>query len=123
MGGCLSNKKDEHDRLVMNNNMNKYLFKYSVIITKSFLKFEKNDRINILLCENDLILQNNKMTYPIIYNNIIGWSNYGYYYWNLSFMYNGSKKQYLLFGVPDSKNISEKLLQITKKIKLDYKDL
>lgn len=125
MGGCVSKKnKQEEDRLVINNNnMNKYLFKYKCIITRDFLDFKKNDNVNILLCENDLVLQNNKMTYSILYNNIINWANYGHYYWNLSFMYHKSNKQSLLFAVIDSRNISENLEEITTKIKLEYKDL
>ena len=97
MGGCVSKKNiEDQNILVKDNNINKYLFKYTGIITRSFLDFNKNDRVNILLCENDLILQNNKMSYPILYNHIINWANYGCYYWNLSFMYIGSEKVYYL---------------------------
>tara|TARA_B100000401_G_scaffold437018_1_gene381677 strand:- start:1396 stop:1773 length:378 start_codon:yes stop_codon:yes gene_type:complete len=125
MGGCVSKKKnkEERNKLVEKSNINKYLFKYKCIITNSFLDFNKNDEVNILLYENDLVLQNHKMTYSILYNNIVNWANYGNYYWNLSFVYHRSKKQHLLFAVIDSKNISENLEEITQKIKLEYKDL
>ena len=123
MGSCISKTPEETHNLVSNTDTDKYLYKYRVKLTRNFLRFRKNEFINLLLCENDLILENSKVRYGIIYNNIIEWGNYGYYFWTVSFMMNGDKKQYLLFGVNNSRDISKNLEEITSNIKRSYRDI
>lgn len=122
MGGCIGKKSEETDKLVKNQTINKYIYKVDVIITKKFMKFKKNTVVSILLCDNDLVIKSINNSYSILYQNIIEWGNYGYYYWNLVFMCNNNKYN-ILFSVEDSKSISEKLENITKNLKLYYKDL
>ena len=120
MGTCVSKQTEENFNLVSNTSIDTYLYKYKAKITQNFLKFKKNDIVHIYLCQNDLRLENTNFTYSILYNNIIDWANYGYFYWTFSLLNNNLKKKYILFNVDDSQIISSTLLNITTKLKKDY---
>ena len=117
MGTCISKQKEDKYKLISNTSIDKYLFKYKAKITQNFLNFKKNDNINIYLCNSDLRLQNEKFTFSILYNNIINWANYGYFYWTFSIIDNNLKEKYLLFHVDDSQIISKNIYNISKKNK------
>ena len=122
MGTCVSKQNEENFNLVSNTtNIDTYLHKYYAKITQKFLNFKKNDIVYIYLCENDLILENDNFTYSILYNNIIDWANYGHFYWTFSLLNNDFKKKYILFHVNDSQIISSTLLNITTKLKTEFK--
>lgn len=115
MGFCVSKQKEDTYNLVSNGNVDKYLFKYKVKIAQNFLGFKKNDSLYIYLCEDDLKLHNNNFTYSVLYNNIIEWANYGYYYWTFSILNNNFKQKYILFHVDDSQIISKNIDDLKKK--------
>ena len=123
MGVCISKSKEEHFNLISNSNLDGYLHKYSGRITQNFLNFKKNSYVTIFLCDNDLVIKNDNFHYSIIYNNIIDWANYGYFYWTFSYMDHGLKKKYIMFHVDDAQIISGNLGIITKNIKRSYKNL
>lgn len=126
MGGCYS-KKDQNTideiNILENKNIIKYLYKYNAQITGTYLSLKKNDFIYLYLGENDLILKKNDIEYYIIYQDIIEWYNFGYYYWGFTFKntQNISKNKSILLHVDDARIISTKLSEITKDLAKDYK--
>ena len=126
MGGCYSKKYQntiDEINILENKNIIKYLYKYKAQITCTYLSLKKNDIIYLYFSENDLILKKNNIEYYIIYQDIIEWYNYGYYYWGFTFKntQNINKNKSILLHVDDARIIYKNLLEITQDLAKDYK--
>ena len=125
MGGCYS-KKDKNTidevNILETKNIINFLYKYKVQITTTYLSLKKNDFIYLYFSENDLVLKKDNIEYYVIYQDIIEWYNYGYYYWGFTFKNPQNKNKSILLHVDDARTISMKLSEITKDLAKDYKN-
>jgi hypothetical protein len=120
--GKKNNMEDEEEELYNLTDIENIIHKYNCSIADSTYKLiQKDEKYNLYLCDNDLILKNRRNEFRIIYNNIIYWTSapnfFGFVFKNLK------NKEEVIIQVDNSNNIANNLKKITYDLVYYYKNI
>jgi len=120
--GKKNNMEDEEEELYNLPDIENFIHKYNCNILDSTYKLiQKNEKYNLYLCENDLIIKNRRNEFRFIYNNIIAWSFtpnfFGFTYKNLK------KIEEIIIQVDNADKMANDLKKITYDLVDYYKNI
>lgn len=114
------------DENLLNDNLdNKTKYTYQGSIKYSNINcLKKNDKYKIYLCENDLVLEDEKNNYTFLYQNISHWvysrNSFGFFLKNSN---NSEHKIQIILNVMDGIEVANNLRNITTELVEYYKNL
>ena len=114
--------KEEGEELYTLPDIQNFIHKYNCNITKSTYKLiQKDEKYNLYLCENDLIIKNRKNEFRFIYNNIVAWTFtpnfFGFTYKNLKNI------EEVIIQIDNANKIANDLKKITYDLVDYYKNI
>ena len=124
--GCSVKKKyieeEENEELYSLPDIENFIHKYNCSITESTDKLiQEDEKYNLYLCDNDLILKNRRNEFRFIYNNIISWTFAPNFF---GFTYKNFKKiENIIIQVDNANKIANDLKKITYDLVDYYKNI
>ena len=121
--GKKNNIEDEEEEELYNlPDIENFIHKYNCSIEESTYKLiQKNQKYNLYLCENDLILKNRRNEFRFIYNNIIAWTFTPHFF---GFTYKNLKKiEEVIIQVDNANHVANDLKKITYDLVDYYKNI
>jgi len=120
--GKKNNLEEEDEELYSLPDIENFIHKYNCSIIESTDKLiQRNQKYNLYLCDNDLIIKNRRNEFRFIYNNIIAWSFtqnfFGFRYKNLK------KIEEVIIQIENANKIANDLKNITYDLVDYYKNI
>ena len=114
--------ENEEEELYNLPDIENFIHKYNCsIIDSTYKLIYKNQKYNLYLCDNDLILKNRRNEFRFIYNNIIAWSFTPHFF---GFTYKNLKKiEEVIIQVDNANNVANDLKKITYDLVDYYKNI
>ena len=120
--GKKNNMENEEEELYNLPDIENFIHKYNCsIIDSTYKLIYKNQKYNLYLCDNDLILKNRRNEFRFIYNNIIAWTSTSHFF---GFTYKNLKKiEEIIIQVDNTNNVANNLKKITYDLVDYYKNI
>ena len=121
---CYNEKKniEEDEELYTLPDIENFIHKYNCSIiqcTSNLIK--KNQKYNLYLCDNDIIIKNRQNTFTFIYNNILHWTFSKHFF---GFTYkNSTTVEDIVIKVNNGNKVAENLKKIVYELVDYYKNI